>query len=218
MRIASVSHSHVHQRQHNFFRHVARLGHDVLLIAPATWGDLRPLPHDYGSKAPPVPPYRLKSTTEPFTLAALPVVQAEGDMYRFELQGVERELHEFEPDVLYVQQELECLITHRCVNLAKRNGWPVAVFVWENLRPLGTEAEALLNHVDLLVAGNDAAGRIHAGSRQMVYLPQIGVDTAHFWRRPEVERDIDVGFIGRAVPEKGIEYLREAGPTAKVTK
>ncbi|GEM_PF-2790424 len=215
MRVIIIGHSMIHDRQHSFFRALAREGHDVLLVAPWKWLDLKLQAGPRGLVDVP-PPYTLHSSEERFSAVGLQVIHGEGDMYTYDLLGLEAAIKGFEPDCIYIQQEMECKITAKCINLAKANGWPVAVFVWENLRPLGTEASELLAQVNLCVCGNDRAAELHAAAPRRVFLPQVGVDTDHFWYRPGVERDIDVGFIGRAVPEKGINEIREAWPSAKI--
>lgn len=207
----------VHERQHNFFRYVAQEGHDVMLVSPYSWGSLKIDAKDETGKLIDIkPPFSLKSIRESFVIHALPVATGENDMYRYDMVGLEKSILGFNPDVLYVQQELECRVTQKCIRIAKSAKIPVVVFVWENLRPLNGEALATIRDIDLIIAGNNDAGKIHAAANRIVYLPQVGVDIAHFWARPEIARDISVGYVGRQAPEKGINHLVAAWPTAKV--
>ena len=201
MKIAVAGHSLIHPRQQRFFLQVAELGHQVLLVMPSQWGTLRATSSDG--------PGDLLSR-------ALPVLAGEGDMYQYRLVGLEGTLQEFQPDILYVQQEMTCHFTGSCIQLARDHGWTLAAFVWENLRPLTDEGKERLKSVDLLVCGNDEAVRLHPEARFWTVLPQVGVDMDHFQARPDVSRETSVAFAGRAVAEKGIDLLGQAWPTARL--
>lgn len=202
MRIAVVGHSLIHSRQRAFFSEVVRQGHQVLIICPEKWGTLK---------------YSYIQLSVPLGLwtRAYPAI-GEPDMYNYSLAGQwESHVEAFHPDVLYIQQELACRITEEAIQLGKKLGRTVALFVWENMKK--ADSDNLLAQVDLLVAGNDSAVKLHPGAGRYVMLPQVGVDTNHFQARPDVDRTASVTYVGRPVPEKGIDYLRQVWPLAKFT-
>lgn len=201
MKLAVVGHSLIHIRQRRFFAHVARLGHDVLVVCPNRWAHL-----DCPRSTESGPGWSY--TVEPLPAPGQP------DMYRFGLLGLAKALTDFHPDVVYVQQEVGATLTRQALDLAKELGAARALFVWENLQAPTPEQEELLRQLDLLVCGNDAAAGLHSAAPTWCILPQVGVDVDHFQARPLILRTYDVMFVGRPVPEKGVEYLRTAWPTA----
>ena len=203
MRIAVVGHSLIHIRQRRFFAQVAHLGHDVLVVCPNRWATLE-----------------CTRSTESgpgwsYTIEPLPA-PGEPDMYRFGLLGLAKALADFHPDVVYVQEEVGATLTRQALDLAKQLGAARALFVWENQQAPTPEQDEELRQLDLLVCGNDAASRLHSAAPTWCVLPQVGVDTDHFQARPDVLRTKDVMFVGRLLPEKGVEYLRSAWPTAEI--
>lgn len=226
MRLAVIGHSLAHVRQQAFFRHVAREGVDVLLCAPEQWGLLRPqaVKVNYmGEKAG-------ESKHSTFEIAPLPVLGAP-DMYSYSMPTLESVLKQWEPEVVYVQQEVACAITERATHIADGLRARSVLFVWENLDIRGPEgslgqrqinadlAGARLDGVGLVIAGNGRACYLHRRpGRDITILPQVGVDVDHFAARPGVERREDVGFFGRPVPEKGVHHLQAAWPTVRITR
>ena len=194
MKIATVSHSHVALRQQLFFQEVARQGHEVLMVAPGEWFDFRVQSYE-------------RDTFKLVTCRHL------GDnIYGYRLLGAKDVMEEFSPDWLYVQAEAGSLLTEEALT------WKVgrrALFVWENIKLKGDLKE--LPRYDLVICGNpeaEALVRVHNPNTTLML--QVGVDTDHFQARPDVERNIDVAYIGRPAPEKGLPYVIRAWPTVKV--
>ena len=72
---------------------------------------------------------------------------------------------------------------------------------------------ATLRRVDLGIGGNEAAARelSRKGVANVCVLPQLGIDPEGF--RPEekpVDRTLTIGYAGRLVPEKGVDFLIRA--------
>ena len=68
-----------------------------------------------------------------------------------------------------------------------------------------------------MVCGNpEAEELVKPWNPHTLLLLQVGVDTDHFQVRPGVERNVEVGYIGRPTKEKGLIYLLQAWPTAKI--
>ena len=203
MKIATVSHSHIAYRQQWFFQEIAKQGHEVLMIAPGQWGDLRATAHSqthlqYGG---------VKNTFDFVTCRHV----FGDDLYTYRLLGAKEIIEGFDPDWLYVQQEPGSVIATEAASWkAKRR----AVFTWENIKLRDTE---VLKKYDLIVCGNpDAVELVKLHNSNVLLGLQVGIDVDHFCARPDVDRSIKVAYIGRQVPEKGLPYLIKAWPTVQL--
>lgn len=203
-RISVVGHSLIHVRQQLFWKHVSELGHTVLLIGPDEWGAQR----------------MKRVASDAFSTLGLPVVMLRPDgvtQYAYMLSGLYTYLTEFSPDLVYVNQEPESALAEQVAGYSATQHRPFAVFTWENLIPRGTQAQSILGAAALTVCGNQEAEALALPfARGTVVLPQVGVDTDHFQARPGRLRQTAVAYIGRRAPEKGVEDLLTAWPTAKV--
>lgn len=204
MKLAVVGHSLIHVRQVSFFKELARLGHDVLLLPPGEWGEQR----------------ARSVSTQPegkgtFTIRTLRHFGGE-DSYRFQFSGLRDALRDLSPDVLYVQQEPGSLVAAEAAEYDVKK----ALFTWENLSSNYTPyANQVLSKYDLVVCGNnDAESLVRESNKNTVVLPQVGVDTVHFQSRETILRDIAVAYIGRQVEVKGVDKLLLAWPTTRVLK
>lgn len=197
MRIAVVGHSMVHVRQQNFFREVARLGHEVTVIAPGEWRDLRAQDRDEAA----------------FHLRTVRHFGGE-DIYQYRLVGVERALATGPHDYVYVHAEPNSQMALDGLLLAGRKH---ILFTWENIAGrVSLLGQEVVKRYNLVVCGNDECEAIvKPYAPRTVVLPQVGVDVEHFQARPGVLRHIPVAYIGRHVEEKGINQLLAAWPTAQ---
>ena len=204
MKLTVIGHSLVHIRQRRFFAHVARLGHDVLVVCPNRWAHLDCLPSTESGPG------------WSYTISPLPA-PGQPDMYQFGLLGLAKVLTDFHPDVVYVQEEVGARITRQALDLAKELGAARTLFVWENQQAPTPAQEELLRQLDLLVCGNDAAAGLHSAAPTWCILPQVGVDTDHFQARntPRDQRAIFVANEppGTRRPEKGFDLAKRAWPT-----
>jgi len=194
MRIATVSHSHIALRQQLFFREVARQGHEVLMISPGEWGNLR-------TTAQKVDSWELKTCRH-----------IGESIYQYRLLGARDLAEEFKPDWLYIQAEPGSSLAEEAVlwNVDKR-----ALFTWDNISLKGRMST--LPAYDLVVCGNpEAEELVKPWNPHTLLLLQVGVDTDHFQSRPGVLRDVDVAYVGRMAEEKGLVYLLQAWPTVRI--
>jgi glycosyltransferase involved in cell wall biosynthesis len=126
-------------------------------------------------------------------------------------------LKDFQPDIVQVEEEVFSLVAFEFAIWSRLTGKPLVVFGWENLeRSLPTlrqrTCQFVLNTVRALIPGNEDGATI---MRQWGYtglmkvMPQMGVDTDFFsskisGRNPD---EFNIGFLGRLVPQKGIDTL-----------
>jgi len=142
-------------------------------------------------------------------------------------------LREFQPDVIYMEEEPHAFITVAMIGL--RNLYApqaaVAAFSWDNILrprrfPAGAAKEGLraysLRQISLMVCGNrEAAGLLRAEGKlngSIEILPQYGLDVDE--HQPGTEPHLRdqlglqgvpvIGYLGRMVPEKGLRLLFEA--------
>ena len=196
MRIATISHSHIALRQQLFFGEVARQGHEVLMISPGEWGDLRTKSQKEGT-------WELKTCR---------CMMGE-NIYQYHLLGAKDLAEEFKPDWLYIQAEPGSSLAQEAPM------WDVprrALFTWENIK-FEELARSTLGKYDVVICGNpEAEALVKPWNSHTALMLQVGVDTDHFQARPNVDRDIEVAYIGRIVPEKGLPYVQRAWPTVRV--
>ena len=200
MKITVTGHSLIHPRQHMMFSHMGANGlADVQVLSPARWGRERCYPvssHGYHHVC-------LESIGSSFL--------------SYRLRGLEDNIREFRPDILYVMEEPYTPFALRCSRIAEDHGIPMVVFTWEDVahRSFGErndkiEAE-VIDKADILVAGNEGAKKrlIHKGGAEdkIAICPQTGIDTQLFADMHLVKRPYDLMYAGRMVKEKGIEYI-----------
>jgi glycosyltransferase involved in cell wall biosynthesis len=149
---------------------------------------------------------------------------------------LEAVMREVGPDVVHIDEEPYNLATFRATRAARRLGASTVVFTWQNLQrryppPFSWMESYVLSRTDTLLTGN-AEGvdvwRAKGYTGSVVTIPQFGVDPNIYQRitrpsrpsKPSVllrrstrrpsQNEMVIGYIGRLVPEKGIDILLEA--------
>jgi len=145
-------------------------------------------------------------------------------------------MREVGPDVVHIDEEPYNLVTFRAMRAARRLGARTVVFTWQNLQrryppPFRWMESYVLARTDALLIGN-AEGvdvwRAKGYTGTVEVIPQFGVDPGIYHRitrpsrssKPSVllrrsarrpsQSEMVIGYIGRLVPEKGIDILLEA--------
>jgi glycosyltransferase involved in cell wall biosynthesis len=126
-------------------------------------------------------------------------------------------INDFKPDVIQVEEEIFSLCAFEAAFWARLFRKPMVVFGWENqLRSLSLFRRWIRNFVmgvsKLYLAGNQDGAEVMRSwnyQGQIEVMPQMGVDTELFtpWARKSPQDQINVGFLGRLVPEKGLDIL-----------
>lgn len=135
-----------------------------------------------------------------------------------------RALRRARPDVVHAELEPWSLAALQCALLAREAR--LVLFTWENLegptrRSARLVERAVLRRAAFVIAGNEAARRrvVRRGvpSSRTAVLPQFGVDADRYAGgdrgRAAATRGLAppvVGYVGRLVPEKGVDLLVEA--------
>jgi len=136
---------------------------------------------------------------------------------RWDRRALRRALAEFRPDVVQVEEEPWMRIAAQVARAAPRVRFRLVAFGWQSLpAPLTLAARLRRRHVVRsaagLVGGNSLALDLLARDRGAVaqaVLPALGVSPPLLAARDEHERLV-IGFVGRLVPEKGLDLLFRA--------
>ncbi len=132
-----------------------------------------------------------------------------------------RRLRAFAPDIVHIDEEPYNFATFHALRLAKKFGVSTVWFTWQNLNrryplPFRLIERYNLRHADYAIAGSVGAATVwrekgYAGP--LVTIPQFGVDPDVFSPNParrDLSRGFVIGYVGRLVPEKGVDLLIEA--------
>ena len=125
-------------------------------------------------------------------------------------------INDFKPDVIQVEEEIFSLCALEVAFWAKLYNKPMVVFGWENQQrslPLFRRwvRNFVMSATDLFLAGNQDGAEVMRNWNyrgQIEVMPQMGVDTDLF--TPDLKKQhnqLNIGFLGRLVPEKGLDTL-----------
>ena len=138
-----------------------------------------------------------------------------------------RRLRAFKPDVVHIDEEPYNFATAHALWLARRKGARALWFSWQNLNrtyplPFRLIERYNLRNVDHAVVGSDGAAAVwreKGYQGPMTVIPQFGVDPDIFAPsetdllrgiRRDPARGFTIGYVGRLVPEKGVDLLLDA--------
>jgi glycosyltransferase involved in cell wall biosynthesis len=184
---------------------------ELMVIVPPSWRD--------GSRS-----IRLERVyTAGYQLIVEPIA-LNGSFHLHFYPRLERRLRAFAPDIVHIDEEPYNLATFHALRLAKRVGARALWFTWQNLNrryplPFRLIERYNLNHADYGIVGSAGAAAVwreKGYSGPLAVIPQFGVDPDIYKpsgdeREPSPE--FRIGYVGRLVPEKGIDLLLEAVAT-----
>ncbi|ESA37701.1 glycosyl transferase [Leptolyngbya sp. Heron Island J] len=148
-----------------------------------------------------------------------------GGAYLFNPFRIWQVIRQFKPDILQVEEEVFSLCTLQLAIFSRLFGIPLVTFGWENMdrslsRPRRWVRDFVLKTAKVTLAGNREGGEL---LKQWNYqgiievMPQMGVDETFF--TPDLidhsREEINIGFLGRIVPEKGIDLMLKAAHQLK---
>ncbi len=124
------------------------------------------------------------------------------------------------PDVVHIDEEPYNLATFQANWLARRLGARTLWFSWQNLLrqypvPFRWFERYNLRHVDYALAGSHTAAQIwrtKGYNGPLAIIPQFGVDPEMFTppAAPHPTGTVHIAYVGRLVPEKGVDLLIDA--------
>ena len=193
----------IYQRK---LEHIAAAGVDLLTVVPPTWEDERgPMPLE-------------RVYTAGYTLHATPV-RFNGQFHLHYYPALPALIRAFSPHIVHIDEEPYNLATWHALWHARRAGAKTLFFTWQNIHrtyppPFRWGEAWVLRHADAAIAGTQSAADVYRAkgyTGPLAVIPQFGVDPALFRPvRQRAVRPFTLGYIGRLVPEKGLDVLLTA--------
>lgn len=209
-RLAVISHTYVVAASRGKLDRLAeRCGIESLLVIPTRWRN-RDVDHVIQADAP---------TGARYQTAIIPAWMAGyGSLLLYSPSSLFSLLREFQPDVIYVEEEPWSLATLELGLLSAALRKPFVFFTWENLDRRLPVALRLVQRVVLRLATAAVAGSQQAKRRlersgfrrPVAVIPQLGFDGCCENAGASGDKTFAVGYAGRLVPQKGIMVLLEA--------
>ena len=182
----------------------------VEAICPSNWADeFVAAPHLFGR-------------SESLAVRSLPMLGRPTDPHRSIYRTLFGDMRRFRPDIIHAEEEPDSLAALQ-IAIARAVWTPRAkllLHTWQNVdRPLAPAVAAVLKTTLAASSGvfcaNQAAVallRRRGYAKPTWLIPALGVDTTVFTPRPAPPPPVPflVGFVGRLVPEKGIDLLISA--------
>ena len=150
-------------------------------------------------------------------IVPIPVKGERGEVAEWNAKDLHRLLSDFRPEILQIEAEPWTLAAATASYGAHRLKIPVTIFTWESVDRQDTFLESwrrkrTLDRARGLIGGNRLAAARLAKARPDVpvtVIPQTGLMPPLETRRPE-HTELAIGFVGRLVPEKGLDALFRA--------
>lgn len=161
-----------------------------------------------------------RAHTEGYDLRVIPML-FNGAFHLHVYPTLGRVMREAQPDIVHIDEEPYNVAAYHAHRLARRHGARALWFSWQNLQrryppPFAWMERYNLRHIDYALTGSQTAAQVW---RQKGYdgplavIPQFGVDPQHFAPPTEPapdERPMHIVYVGRLVPEKGVDLLLTA--------
>jgi glycosyltransferase involved in cell wall biosynthesis len=195
---------------------IARLGVELLTLVPPSWKDER------GEL------WLERVYTAGYQLETLPIA-LNGSFHLHFYPGLGRRIRAFRPHIVHIDEEPYNLAAWQALYFARRVGAKALFFSWQNIcrdypPPFSWGERWVLNHAAYALAGTESAAQVWRGkgyAGRLRVIPQFGVDPALFKPSPPApipqgegsSRPFTIGYVGRLVPEKGVDLLLDAFAT-----
>ncbi len=208
MRIVMLSKACVVGTYQRKLEEMARLpGVDLTLIVPPSWRD-------------PSGELRLeRAHVEGYRMLVEPI-RFNGQFHLYYFPTLARRLNEIRPEIVHIDEEPYNAATWHALWLSRRIQARTLFFSWQNIRrgyplPFAVGERWALRRVDYAIAGTSSAAdvwRAKGYRGPLAVIPQFGIDPAIFSpaERRASGRGFVIGYVGRLVPEKGLDLLIRA--------
>lgn len=206
MRVAMISKACIVGIYQQKLETIAAAGVELLVLVPPSWRDER------GEQ------FLERAYTDGYQLETLPI-HFNGNFHLHFYRGLGARLRAFGPDILHIDEEPYNLSAWQALGQGLKVGSKNLFFSWQNINrayppPFSWGERWALKRADMLLVGTDDSGRVwreKGYQGPMRTIPQFGTDPLVFHpQREAAERPFTFGYIGRFVPEKGLDILLEA--------
>ncbi|MBD3291875.1 MAG: glycosyltransferase [Armatimonadia bacterium] len=214
MRLAVISHACVVDVNQRLFKQLCAAHPDIelLMIAPRRWRASTGSIVDYS-----------EVESAGFTSRPLPVIGS-GQISLHVYRGLSDTLHEFDPEIVYLDEEPYSLPAWQTLRICRRAGYALCFMTAQNQVkrfpwPFSQVERDVLGYADLAVPpAPDIVDvlRTKGFEGEIAVIPHF-VDTDLFQPldRSDLKRELGlqgtvIGYLGRLTPEKGLDDLREA--------
>lgn len=191
MKILICSHSAVALRQILYYKALTRYA-QVVAIGPRQWRNLS----------------RNDMIEGNFKYIGL-TCGNEGDIFNYNLVDFTDRAHEEKPDLIYCQAEPDSRMALHAFHTSLAMKIPYYIFTWENIRKPGINGMKTLAGAKKIICGNvDAKELLPELEEKIEIIPQVGISSDMFKPIEIVKKEFDVLYVGRDVPEKGVNIIR----------
>ncbi|MBK6779448.1 MAG: glycosyltransferase [Gemmatimonadetes bacterium] len=150
-------------------------------------------------------------------LIPIPVTGDRGESVGWKASDLHRLFADFRPDIVQVEAEPWTPLAAAATSRAARLGIPTTLFAWESVpRSFGFmerwRRTRSLGRARALIGGNRLAADLLSRERPGVpvaVIPQVGLTPPLEVVRPD-HTELAIGFVGRLIPEKGLDSLFRA--------
>jgi len=207
MRAVIVSHTYIDPATRGKLKALVGLGCTLSVAVPARWspssrGPL--LSASWGNDG-------------GIRIVPIPVSEERGEGVSWQARDLYRLLSDFRPDIVQIEAEPGTPVAATASAKAERLGRPTVLFGWESIKRSygfreGWRRRRTLGRARALIGGNRVAAGILARERPGVpvtVIPQLGLTPPLEIIRPD-QGALALCFVGRLVPEKGLDTLFRA--------
>jgi glycosyltransferase involved in cell wall biosynthesis len=210
-RVLVLSHTYLQPAHRGKLRALAARGLEVTVAIPQRWRDPwfgRPI--DVA--------WERQGGLEVFPLPARGIgPKGELQKARYARGPLKALLRDRRPDLVQIEEEPTSIVAKQVVGAARRLGIPVVLLTHQNVELqldwwLRWKHRRMLRKLTGLVAGSDLAGilaRQDAPTLPIAVIPQLGALAPHEPQHVPHE-GLAIGFVGRLVPQKGLDNFLQA--------
>jgi glycosyltransferase involved in cell wall biosynthesis len=147
-------------------------------------------------------------------------IRFNGDFHLYHFPTLARRLDDICPDIVHIDEEPYNFAAWQALWLSRRMKARTLFFSWQNIlrrypSPFSIGEAYVLRNTDYGIAGTESAAEVWRAKgyrKPLAVIPQFGVDPVIFALRERHSEagNFCVGYIGRLVPEKGIDLLIKA--------